>query len=175
MDHDMPNKNPGAMHKAQEEVRKMIHGKSRIEEEDLQSIKLPYLEAVIKESLRLYPVVPLIPRESVDRIVINGWIDPQVWEIPDEFLPERFIDSDIQFKGHDFEFIPFGSGRRICSGMYMAAATLELALSNLLYSFDWELPPGITKEEDIDTEIGQGVTMNKKTPLCLKPKSYCAK
>ncbi|KAL1826302.1 hypothetical protein ACET3Z_004714 [Daucus carota] len=181
-------KNPRVMRKAQEEVRKLMHGKSRIDEEDLQSIKLPYLEAVIKESMRLDPVVPLIPRESLDRLVINGYEikpktivyvnalaigrDPRVWENADEFLPERFMDSDIQFKGHDFEYIPFGSGRRNCSGMYMAVAILELGLSNLLYSFDWELPPGIRKE-DIDTEIGQGVTMHKKNALYLQAKNYC--
>lgn len=180
-------KNPEVMHKAQKEVRKLMHGKAKIDEEDLQNIKLPYLEAVIKETMRLYPVAALIPRESLDKMVINGYEilpktivyvnllaigrDPQVWENPDEFFPDRFLDSDIQFKGHDFEFIPFGTGRRICAGMYMAVATLELVLSNLLYSFDWELPPGI-KKEDIDTDIGRGITLHKKNALCLKPRNY---
>ncbi|KAL8091161.1 hypothetical protein AgCh_040315 [Apium graveolens] len=180
-------KNPKVMQKAQEEVRTLMHGKERIGEEDLQNIKLPYLEAVIKESMRLYPVVPLIPRESSERLVINGYEieprtivyvnvlaigrDPQVWENPDEFLPERFLDNDISVKGQDFELIPFGTGRRICSGMHMAIITLELVLSNLLYSFDWALPPGI-KKEYVDTEAAQGITLQKKSPLCLKPKNY---
>ncbi|XP_017236610.1 5-OH-xanthotoxin synthase isoform X2 [Daucus carota subsp. sativus] len=180
-------KNPEVMHKAQEEVRKLMHGKERIEEEDLQNVKLPYLEAVIKETMRMYPVAPLIPRESLDRMVVNGYEilpktivyvnlvaigrDPLVWENAEEFFPDRFLDTDIQFKGHDFEFIPFGTGRRICAGMYMAVATLELVLSNLLYSFDWELPPGIRKE-DIDTDIGRGITLHKKNALCLKPRIF---
>lgn len=185
-------KNPGVMHKAQEEVRNMMHGKERIYEEDLQNFKLPYLEAVIKETMRMYPILPLIPRESLDRLVLNGYEikpktivyvnvlaihrDPRVWENPDEFLPERFLDNDIQYKGHDFEYIPFGTGRRICPGMNMAVTTLELVISNLLYSFDWELPPGM-KKEDIDTEDGHveghGVTLHKKYPLCLQPKTCC--
>ncbi|WOH12126.1 hypothetical protein DCAR_0831625 [Daucus carota subsp. sativus] len=184
-------KNPRVMQKAQEEVRTIMHGKERIYEEDLQTLKLPYLEAVIKEAMRIFPILPLIPRESLDRLVINGYEiepktivyvnvlaihrDPQVWENPNEFFPERFLENDIQYKGHDFEYIPFGSGRRICPGMNMAVMTLELVISNLLFSFDWELPPGI-KKEDIDIEDGHvegyGVTLHKKYPLRLQPKNY---
>lgn len=185
-------KNPRVMGKAQEEVRNVMHGKERIYEENLQNLKLPYLEAVIKETMRMYPILPLVPRESLDRLVVNGYLiepktivyvnvlaihrDPKVWENPDEFLPERFLDNDIQYKGHDFEYIPFGTGRRICPGINMAVTTLELVISNLLYSFDWELPPGI-KKEDIDTEDGHvdghGVTLHKKHPLCLQPRNCC--
>ncbi|KAL1805879.1 hypothetical protein ACET3Z_028947 [Daucus carota] len=185
-------KNPKAMRRAQEEVRNVMHGKEIISEEDIQNAKLPYVEAVIKEALRMYPVIAIIPRESLDKEVINGYEikpntivyvnllaihrDPQLWENPDEFLPERFLDNDIQYKGQDFEYIPFGAGRRICPGMNMAIVTLELVVSNLLYCFDWGLPPGM-KKEDVDTEDGyvdvHGITFNKKYPLCLLPKNYC--
>lgn len=181
-------KNPRAMKKVQEEVRKLMNGKDRIDEEDLQNIELPYLEAVIKESLRLYPIVPLlIPRESIDDCELDGYKikaktivyvnalaigrDPEVWENAEEFYPDRFLDSEVDFKGQDFEFIPFGAGRRICAGMYMGTTTLKLILSNLLYSFDWELPAGMVKE-DVDTQVLPGISMHKKNPLCLVANKY---
>ena len=176
------------MKKVQEEVRKLMNGKDRIDEEGLQNTELPYLEAVIKESLRLYPIVPLlIPRESIEDCDLEGYKikartivyvnalaigrDPEVWENAEEFYPERFLDSEIDFKGQDFEFIPFGAGRRICAGMYMGTTTLKLILSNLLYSFDWELPDGMVKE-DVDTQVLPGISMHKKNPLCLIAKKY---
>lgn len=99
---------------------------------------------------------------------MNVWAiarDPEYWKnSPEEFLPERFMGSDIDVKGQDFGAIPFGSGRRICPGMFMGLANVELAVANLLYSFDWELPQG---EKDLDTDILAGLIMHKKNPLCL--------
>lgn len=157
-------KNPRVMKKAQEEVRQLIGKKERIDEEDLQNIELPYLKAVIKEGLRLHPIAPLlITRETLEKSVIHGyeieaktivyvnaWAigrDPAVWEDAEEFLPDRFLDTPIDFKGQHFELIPFGAGRRICPGMHMGVTTMELVLSNLLYLFEWELPAGINKED----------------------------
>ncbi|RDY06017.1 Cytochrome P450 71B37, partial [Mucuna pruriens] len=179
-------KNPRVMKKAQEEIRNMFGGKGFIEEDDIQ--KLPYLKAVIKETMRLYPPVPLLlPRESVKRcsiagyeipektiVYVNAWAvhrDPKTWKEPEEFYPERFLDSEIDFRGCDFELIPFGSGRRICPGMHMGIITVELVLSNLLYSFDWEMPQGM-KREDIDTQMLPGYVQHKKNPLCLVAKRY---
>ncbi|KAL2554140.1 Cytochrome [Forsythia ovata] len=88
-----------------------------------------------------------------------------------EFWPERFLNSAVDFKGRDFEFIPFGFGRRNCPGIYLGVATVELALANLLYTFDWELPRG-TKAEDIDTDVMPGITMHKKNALRLVPRKY---
>ncbi|KAL4312206.1 hypothetical protein GQ457_01G002450 [Hibiscus cannabinus] len=90
--------------------------------------------------------------------------DPDVWENPEEFCPERFIGSSIDFKGQHFELIPFGAGRRICPGMRMGVATVELALANLLYKFDWEMPSGMNVK-DIDFDVLPGITTHKKTIL----------
>ncbi|XP_058747938.1 6,7,8-trihydroxycoumarin synthase-like [Vicia villosa] len=181
-------KNPRAMKKVQEEIRKVFGGKGFIEEEDVQ--QLPYLRAVIKETMRLYPNVPiLLARETRQEceldgytipdktlVYVNAWgihRDPEVWENPEEFYPERFIGSDIDLKGQDFELIPFGSGRRICPGLNMGIATVELLLANLLYLFDWEMPEGV-KREDIDFEALPGIVQHKKNPLCLVAKTRIA-
>lgn len=91
----------------------------------------------------------VLPETSV---FINAWAigrDPLSWREPETFMPERFLGNSINFTGQDFEFIPFGAGRRICPGMLMGIASLELALANLLHTFDWKLPVGVNKE-DID-------------------------
>ncbi|KAL8149922.1 hypothetical protein AgCh_006797 [Apium graveolens] len=176
-------KNPTKMKIVQQEVRELIGKKGFVDENDVQ--KLVYLKAVVKEAMRLNPIAPLlVPKQTIEKCVINGYEikaktlvyvnvhaigrDPESWEDPNEFLPERFINSSIDFKGQDFELIPFGVGRRICPGITMGVATTELALANLLYSFNWELPSGM-KKEDIDMDTLPGITMHKKNHLCLVP------
>ncbi|XP_027905557.1 cytochrome P450 83B1-like [Vigna unguiculata] len=177
-------KNPRVMKKVQEEIRNLAGEKDFLSEDDIQ--KLPYFKAVIKETLRLHLPAPLlVPRETNEACIlegyeipaktivyVNAWAvhrDPNTWKDPDEFFPERFLDNTIDFRGQNFEFIPFGAGRRICPGLIMAIASLDLILANLLKSFDWELPAGMTKE-DIDTEVLPGITQHKKNPLCVLAK-----
>ncbi|GAV75857.1 p450 domain-containing protein [Cephalotus follicularis] len=179
-------KNPRIMKKAQEEVRNLCGNKGFANEDDVQN--LPYLKAVVKETLRLQPVVPLlIPRETMQsckldghdipakRIVyVNAWAigrDPEAWENPEDFNPDRFIGSYIDLKGQDFGLIPFGGGRRICPGMNMGIATVHIALSNLLYKFDLELPAGMMRE-DLDFEMLPGIAMHKKNDLCIVTRDH---
>ncbi|WRX31343.1 Cytochrome P450 - like 10 [Theobroma cacao] len=160
-------KNPRCMKKVQEEVRSLIGKKDFVSEDDAQG--LTYLKAVIKETFRLQPIVPLlVPRETMRKcsiggydipaktlVYVNAWAvgrDPEAWENPEEFYPERFIGSFIDYKGLDFELIPFGAGRRGCPGIHMGVVTVELALANLLYKFDWEMPTGMNKE-DLDFDV----------------------
>nr|GMC47487.1 cytochrome P450 83B1-like [Ipomoea batatas] len=174
-------KDPRVMNKVQSEIREHVGKKDRIDEEDIQ--ELPYFKAVIKETLRLYPPAPLlVNRETLSNctidgyeikqnmlVIVNAWAiarDPKYWKNPHEFYPERFLDTSVDYKGQDFEFIPFGAGRRMCPGMALGAASVQLGLANLLYAFNWELPSGLKKEE-IDTNVLPGLTMHKKTPLCL--------
>ncbi|KAL3825580.1 hypothetical protein ACJIZ3_021609 [Penstemon smallii] len=182
-------KNPNSMKKLQKEIRDLIGEKGKVTEDDLP--KLSYLKAVIKESLRLYPPAPLLlPRETIQEcmlegytiapktlVYVNAWAiarDPEYWESPNEFVPERFLNTSVDVIGQDFQVIPFGAGRRGCPGISLGLVTVELALANLLYSFDWELPSSFTKE-DIDMEVLPGITMHKKNALCLVPKTYlCA-
>lgn len=177
-------KNPESLSKLQQEVRNAIGNKGRVYEDDLY--KLNYLKAVIKETLRLYPVGPLLlPRESRKQCVLDGyeipkktlvyvnaWAvgrDPKCWERPEVFEPERFMGSSIDYKGMDFELIPFGSGRRGCPGMSLGEVTVEVTLSNLLYSFDWELQEGTS---EIDTLAAPGAIARKKNDLRLVAREY---
>ncbi|WMV48392.1 hypothetical protein MTR67_041777 [Solanum verrucosum] len=179
-------RNPRAMKKVQAEIRQSIGKKVIVNEDDIQN--MPYLKAVIKETLRLYPSAPLLlPRESMKKsileeyeiesgttIYVNFWAiarDPEIWENSNEFIPERFLNNDIDFKGQNFELIPFGAGRRGCPAITLGVAIVELALSNLLYAFDWKLPWSMRKE-DIDTTVRPGIVMHKKIDLCLIPTNY---
>ncbi|RVX15072.1 Cytochrome P450 71B20 [Vitis vinifera] len=140
-------KNPRVMKKAQEEVRNTFGKKGFIGEDDVE--KLPYLKAVVKETMRLLPAVPLlIPRETLQKcsidgyeippktlVFVNAWAigrDPEAWENPEEFIPERFLGSSVDFRGQNYKLIPFGAGRRVCPGIHIGAVTVELTLANLL-------------------------------------------
>uniref|UniRef100_A0A0E0Q6T1 Cytochrome P450 n=1 Tax=Oryza rufipogon TaxID=4529 RepID=A0A0E0Q6T1_ORYRU len=144
-------RNPRVMQKAQAEVRNTVKNKPLVDEEDIQNLK--YLEMIIKENFRLHPPwTLLVPRQTMQpcliggynvpsgtRVFINIWAmgrDPMIWDNPEEFYPERFEDRNIDFRGSHFELVPFGSGRRICPGIAMAVASLELVVANLLYCFD---------------------------------------
>lgn len=178
--------NPQVLRKAQAEVRSIVGERRSVSETDLPH--LHYMKAVVKETFRLHPPAPvLVPRESMEEVTIDGypipaktrffinaWAmgrDPETWENPDIFEPERFMNSPIDFKGQDFELIPFGAGRRMCPAVTFSTATFELALAQLLHSFDWELPPGV-KAKDLDLTEAFGITMHKVSPLMVLAKPY---
>ncbi|XP_061349461.1 cytochrome P450 736A117-like [Gastrolobium bilobum] len=169
-------KHPILMQRLQDEVRSVVGKRTHITEEDLGQMN--YLKAVIKETLRFHTPVPLlVPRESMQdikvkgydiaagtQVIVNAWAiarDPTCWDQPQEFKPERFLNSSIDFKGHDFEFVPFGAGRRGCPGTLFAISVIEMALANLVHQFDWSLPAG----EELDMSETNGLTIHKKYPL----------
>jgi len=126
--------------------------KSNVEENDVT--QMHYLKCVVKETLRLHPPTPLLaPRETMSSVklkgydipaetmvYINAWAiqrDPEFWESPEEFLPERFENSQVHFKGQEyFQFIPFGCGRRECPGINFGIASIDYVLASLLDWFD---------------------------------------
>ncbi|XVF54583.1 hypothetical protein PTKIN_Ptkin05aG0192900 [Pterospermum kingtungense] len=179
-------RHPKTMKELQKEVRQISDNKSNISEDDLD--KMNYLKAVIKETLRLHPPTPLlVPRISTKdvkimaydiakgtQVLINAWAigrDPKSWEKPEEFLPERFLNNSIDYKGHDFELIPFGSGRRICPGILFGMKLIELFLAKLVHKFDWSFPGG-AKLEDLDTNETSGITTHRKYPLIAIASPY---
>lgn len=104
---------------------------------------------------------------------MNVWAigrDPNVWENPKQFEPERFLGRGIDVKGNNFELIPFGAGRRICPGMPLAFRIMHLVLASLLYGFDWEYQNGVVPEDvDMNEAFGVGATLHKAKPLCVVP------
>lgn len=181
-------KNPGILKRAQEEVRNVFNGKGNVDESGLHELK--YLQAVIKESMRLHPAVPLLlPRECSEqckingydvpaksRVLVNAWAigrDPVHWTEPEKFHPERFLESrnKFDFRGKDFSFVPFGAGRRMCPGISFAIPSLELPLAQLLFHFDWEYPGGL-KVEELDMTESFGLTVRRKVDLSLIPIPY---
>ncbi|GAB4850680.1 hypothetical protein Ancab_039905 [Ancistrocladus abbreviatus] len=172
-------RHPWIMKELQIEIREVVGSKVEILEDDLQKMK--YLKAVIKETLRLHPPVPLLlPRESTKdvkingydiatgtQVIVNAWAihrDPSSWEEPKKFRPERFLDSTVDFKGQDFQFIPFGAGRRSCPGIAFAIVIAELTIANMMHKFDWTLPTGV-KIEALDTSEANGLTVHRSMPL----------
>ena len=178
-------RNPNVLEKLQNEINGIASGQSIISEDKLHDMH--YLKAVIKEVLRLHPPSPLLlPRESIDdcqiggyiipsksRVIINCWAiarDPKIWDMPDEFIPERFENNPIDFKGQDFELIPFGSGRRICPGMGFAVSNIELILANLIFRFEWKLPDDFVAKVKMAEAPGITTKMMKNLYLVPKPR-----
>ncbi|TVU30576.1 hypothetical protein EJB05_22206, partial [Eragrostis curvula] len=178
-------RSPAVMAKVQAEVREAFKGKNLLTEEDIAGADLSYLRLVIKETLRLHPPVPLLlPRQTRETcqpmgydvpkgtaVFVNVWAigrDPKYWDDPEEFKPERFQNSNTDYKGNNFEFLPFGAGRRMCPGINLGLANLDLALTSLLYHFDWKLPNGM-EPKDVDVWESMGLIANKRNNLILHP------
>ncbi|CAN1303646.1 Cytochrome P450 93A3 [Linum perenne] len=166
--------------KLQQEIDSVV-GKSRMVQE-LDIPNLPYLQAVVKETLRLHPTGPLIVRESTEdceiqgynisartRLFVNVWAigrDPNHWEEPLEFRPERFIDgkgSHVEVRGQHFEMLPFGSGKRGCPGTTLALHMVQTTLAVMVQCFEWKV------DGDVDMEEGVGLTLPRANPLVCVP------
>ncbi|KAL3749301.1 hypothetical protein ACJRO7_010414 [Eucalyptus globulus] len=175
---------PESMKKVKYEIDQVVGLTRKLEENDTE--KMPFLQAVVKETLRLHPPLPLlIPRNALKetnfmgfdipkdtQVFVNAWgigRDPDAWEDPLAFKPERFLGSNTDFKGQNFELIPFGSGRRMCIGLSLAHRVLHLGLATLLYHFNWELGGGLTPET-LDMRERIGITLRKLHPLKVVPK-----
>ncbi|MFS7986230.1 putative cytochrome P450 [Helianthus anomalus] len=176
-------RHPEAMKRLQQEVTQVSKGRSMITEDDIHN--MPYLKAVLKETLRLHTILPLmLPHESMDdvkvmgydikkgtQVMINGWAiarDPSIWNDAEMFNPDRFMNSCVDFKGFHYELLPFGSGRRGCPGMQFAISITELVLANLVYKYEFALPNGIRSEELDMTEV-VGLLVRKRDPLLVVP------
>ena len=179
--------NPHMMTKLHNEVRMVVpQGNEMVTEDDLDG--MTYLKAVVKETLRLHGPAPfLLPHFSMADCVVEGYTipsgirtiinaraisrDPNYWESPEEFMPERMEGGSaaaMDYRGNDYVFLPFGSGRRKCPGINFAILTIELMLANLMYHFNWELTPE-SAEKGIDMTESFGSTVHRINSLFLAP------
>lgn len=171
-------RNPSIQKQTQAELNAVVGDSRRVEEEDIP--KLIYIKAVVKESFRLHPIVPLlIPHESraetrafgydipaETKLLVNAWAigrDPTVFKDPLQFQPERFLpegphaDTDWN-KG--FNLLLFGSGRRTCMGMALGTLLVDRSVASLLHAFSWEPTP-----DGLDMTEGFGLSVRKNVPL----------
>ncbi|RLN41339.1 geraniol 8-hydroxylase-like [Panicum miliaceum] len=171
---------PASMAKARDELATVIGSGRSVQESDIS--RLPYLQAVVKETFRLHPPAPLLlPRHAqVDkkimgytipqgsRVFVNVWAmgrDWETWPEPEKFMPERFLGRAVDLRGGDFDLIPFGGGRRICPGMPLAIRMVHLVLASLLNHFTWRLPDEVERN-GVDMAEKFGLTLTKAVPLC---------
>lgn len=174
---------PADLKRVQQELVDVVGLDRRVEESDFE--KLTYLKCCLKETLRLHPPIPLLLHETAEatevagytipaesRIIINAWAigrDASYWEDAEVFKPARFLEKGApDFKGSNFEFIPFGSGRRSCPGMSLGLYALEVAVANLLHCFTWELPDGM-KPSELDMGDVFGLTAPRASRLVAVP------
>ncbi|KAK9136200.1 hypothetical protein Syun_015530 [Stephania yunnanensis] len=184
-DRDADTVNKATCLKAQEELTAQVGNDRHVDESDIDN--LVYLQAIVKEVMRLYPAGPLSgPRESIEdamvagyripagtRLIVNLWKiqrDPSIWTDPLEFRPERFLTTHkkVDVWGQHYELIPFGAGRRVCPGVSFALQVVTLTLARLLHGFELKTPNG----EPVDMTEGAGLANVKATPLevLLAPK-----
>lgn len=165
---------PNELEKARAEIDEHIGHERLVEETDFPN--LPYIQCIVNESLRLFPVAPLlVPHEPSEdctiggfdvsggtMVLVNAWgihRDPKVWEDPLSFKPERFEGMGNANEG--YRFIPFGMGRRQCPGSGLANRVVSLALASLIQCFEWKR----VGEELVGLSEGKGLTMPKQEPL----------
>ncbi|KAJ9550978.1 hypothetical protein OSB04_015023 [Centaurea solstitialis] len=175
-------KQPHLIKKAIEELDIVIGTERWVEENDLPN--LPFLDSILKETMRLHPVAILPPHLSIQDckvagydiakgtlIFTNSWSigrDPNFWDDPESFRPERFFGRDIDVKGQHFELLPFGSGRRMCPGYNFALLMTSSLLANMLQGFTWKLPKNM-RCEDINMDEVYGLSTTRKFPLYIIP------
>lgn len=176
-------KNPRVQEKVQEELDRVIGLERVMTESDFPN--LPYLQCVAKESLRLHPPTPLmLPHKATANVKVGGydipkgsnvhvnvWAiarEPGIWKDPLEFRPERFMEEDVDMKGHDYRLLPFGAGRRVCPGAQLGINLVQSMLGHLLHHFRWT-PPEVVKAEEIDMSENPGLVTFMRTPLEAVP------
>jgi cytochrome P450 len=170
---------PNIMKCAQVELDDIVGTNRLVEESDI--CDLPYLQAILKENFRIHPHVPfMVPHCSIEpsqvqgyylppniRVMVNLWAvgrDPNTWEKPLQFDPNRFMRRrDIDVQGRHFELLPFGTGKRACPGRPLAVIFVQIVLARLLQSFDWSIPN--VEEKPIDMFETYGLTLRKRKPL----------
>ncbi|XLU60421.1 hypothetical protein S245_019630 [Arachis hypogaea] len=178
---------PQVMERARQEIKTVVGNNRIVEESDI--VNLPYLQAIVKETLRIHPTGPMTVRESSEdctiwgyeipaktQLFVNIWAigrDPNYWENPLEFKPERFLVEEesgkrqLDVRGQHLHMIPFGSGRRGCPGTSLALQVVEANLGAMVQCFEWKVSGG--SSEIVDMEEKPGLTLSRACPMICVP------
>ncbi|KAL1536681.1 cytochrome P450 71AU50-like [Salvia divinorum] len=175
-------RHPAEMKRLQKNLQQIVGQNQMIDEHHLSNLE--YLDCVIKESMRIHPVGPLLIHQATEecvvdgyhipnkaRVLVNVWAigrDPDTWSDPERFAPDRFLGSNVDLRGQDFQLIPFGSGRRGCPGLQLGLTVVRSMVAQLVHCFDWELPNGMVPAE-IDMSEKFGLVTSKAEHLMAKP------
>ncbi|XP_049391412.1 cytochrome P450 71AU50-like [Solanum stenotomum] len=175
-------RNPDIMKKLQKELEEVVGLNRMVQESDLENLK--YLNMVFKESFRLHAAAPLLLHEAMEdcmvddfyikkgsQVIVNAYTihrDPNFWTDADKFLPERFLESNVDIRGRDYQLLPFGSGRRSCLGMQLALIIVRLVVAQLVHCFDWELPNEM-QPKDLDMTEQFGIVTGRANHLMAVP------
>jgi coumaroylquinate(coumaroylshikimate) 3'-monooxygenase len=178
-------RNPGVEKKARLELEEVVGLERAVDESDIPQLK--YIQAILKETLRLHTTPLLLPHQSVSatkafgydippKLFVNAWAigwDPSIWEKPLDFIPERFLEGGphemVEAQGKHFELLPFGAGRQQCPGMVFGSIAVQLQVASLLHAFDWFLPNGMIPEL-LDMTNGSGIIPPLRIPLVAMAK-----
>ncbi|KAI3751112.1 hypothetical protein L2E82_22158 [Cichorium intybus] len=176
--------NPNVLEKARIEIDQVARNKRLVQESDAPN--LPYIQAIIKESLRLHPPIPMVSRKSIENVTIQGYDIPagtmlfvnnwsigrnaEYWETPLEFKPHRFLDGDalkgsLDIKGQSFKLLPFGSGRRGCPGINLAMRELLVVVAVLIQCFEWN----VNGNQVLNTDERAGLTAPRAVDFVCVP------
>ncbi|XP_050209335.2 cytochrome P450 705A22-like [Mercurialis annua] len=175
--------NPHIFKKLRHEIDSIVGSNTRVQESDISN--LHYLQAVVKESMRLHPAAPAIPRECREdcqvsgfdipkgtAVIINAYSimrDPNLWDNPEDFIPERFLNEQnnlSEAKIQNFNFLPFGGGRRTCPGSNMALSIIHLTIATLVQCFDWKI---VGDKVKVNMESKPGFALGMLHPLMCIP------
>jgi cytochrome P450 family 93 subfamily A len=174
---------PDILEKLVAEIDTVVGEDRLVDEADIP--QLPYLQAVIKETLRLHPTGPLIARRCTEActvdsysvpagmtVFINVWAlgrDPESWTTPLDFYPERFLNEDeadsVDVRGQHYQMLPFGTGRRMCPGATLGMLVVQSTLAAMVQCFGWKLSGGGM----VDMAEGPGMTLTRAKPLVCMP------
>eukprot|EP00257_Ricinus_communis_P022343 XP_015582042.1 licodione synthase [Ricinus communis] len=187
---------PQVLAKAREEINRVIGNERIVQESD--NPNLPYIQAILKETFRLHPPIPMVARKSIQDCKISGYKipancllfvnmwsigrDPKYWKNPLQFEPERFLQSSkedsltscIDIRGQHYQLLPFGTGRRSCPGIALAMQELPTTLAAMIQCFDWKVinPPGMKNNGDgnvVDMTERPGLTAPRVHDLVCTP------
>lgn len=176
---------PRIIEKVKAELDIVIGRESWVTEDDFS--RLPYMDAIVMETLRLHPVGTLLaPHYAIEdcnvagydiskgtTVFVNMWSigrDPNSWDAPEEFLPERFLGNEVDVLGSNFALLPFGSGRRRCPGYNLGLKVVRTTLANLLHGFDLKLVEGMTPQDvPLEEEYGLSTHPKHRISILMEP------